>query len=184
MLIGLIAGATPGLLSAQPLAPSEPAPIARTTPAPAPPPVKQGAQLDMASLSAKVVRIRRMKTITGTGGYYSETADGSFVVITLEVTNRLNRSVRVGGIGTSLAALRIGGRRYTEDFQTASTALESSFLTQPNALPPGEMMTADVVFDIPTSKLNKKTDLKLGPLGHDVTDAAEQAGTIRLKKLR
>ena len=79
----------------------------------------------------------------------AKTAAGTFVVLALEVTNKLGRRAYFD-LTQGQARLAIGGRTYVEDFEAENGPVPDSFLFMDDStLAPGETTAGKLVFDVP-----------------------------------
>jgi hypothetical protein len=116
---------------------------------------------------------------TGSGGV-SATANGTFLIVTLKVTNDSNTPQTVESIGGStfqLSTLTTNSKSYSESFAAENQADQQSFVSQSTTpVQPGASQTGDVVFDLPGSGLAtiRKTGASLlfGNFGSDLSTAS------------
>jgi hypothetical protein len=101
-----------------------------------------------------------------------EKADGTFVTVELSATNGKSESVTL----TDVFKLEVGGKTYEPDNEGTVAAMgaggEPFFLKQ---IGPDVTARGSVVFDLPTSAVGKKLELRVGELGFGSTH-----GYIRL----
>jgi hypothetical protein len=125
---------------------------------------------------------RQADSLSDPDGFSTETANGTFVVVTVDLTNRLSSPVDIGSDQSALI-LR-SGKQYDEAFDAENGADQQSFLWQlDTGLQPDESRTGDFVFDLPSKALRQFQKnggaLVIAELGSN-TSEAKRVGVIRL----
>lgn len=146
---------------------------------------RAGHRLRMRSIDVRPAGQRLADAVGTTDGYVSENADGTFVVVSLSVTNRLDKSAQIDDTGRTQAALMLDdGKRYDEDFE-AQVADDRSFAARSEPLQPEETAAGEFVFDLPRRALRRFTrhggSLVIAELGQDV-GVAERYGVMHLRR--
>lgn len=108
--------------------------------------VNRDSVLHLPELDVRLVDIELTDTISG--GFTNDTANGTFAIFTLEVTNKLSTPTEFDEYQEQVA-LAAMGNTYTQDFDAANGPLESSFLWIQEEIQPDATVTGDVVFDLP-----------------------------------
>lgn len=140
--------------------------------------VNRDGVLKLPTLEAEMLDLRETKTITGDSGG-SATAQGTYVVVELSITNRTDSPER---FEDSQIVLWVGGP-YTADAKVQSKVERKSFLGQDTPIQPGDSQIGTVVFDLPSSSfkaLGREGNLDIvnfGSKGEVLTQ--EEIGTIR-----
>jgi hypothetical protein len=100
---------------------------------------------------------RTASSVSDSSGVASATASGTFLILTLHVTNTNNSPQAVESPGNNQFALSpIGSNKtFTENFEAENQADENSFLSHDDPLQPDGEQTGDIVFDIPGTDLAK-----------------------------
>lgn len=143
--------------------------------------VDQGSTLKLKELKVKLLGIDQAKTVASEYGD-AKSASGTYVIFTLEVTNRTSAPVYFDS-NQSQVFLYIGGNVYTEDFDVENYSLDDSFVDQFKQIQPKGSQVGTVAFDVPDSVLPGLT--KSGNL--DIVNFSEEeaglnageVGTIR-----
>ena len=110
--------------------------------------VNRDSRLRIPELTARLVEVEKVKSIEGESR--SVTANGTYVIVRLAITNRLRvpTDVREGQVLLTLKAYTYPAANRDEGNQ----ALRDSFVNQRDAkIRPGETRTGAVVFDIPVA---------------------------------
>ncbi len=109
---------------------------------------------------------------------------GTFVLVTVEITNRAStpQQVYVGQV-----VLGIGDNTYTEDFNAENGPVEDSWVWNSEVIQPDQARQGVVVFDLPDSAYAKLTapgsGVFVANFSHQLADEAPtQVGDIRLWK--
>jgi len=145
--------------------------------------VDRGDELRLKTVAVKLDDISFTDTIGS--DISTEQASGTFAVITLTVRNRSNSpQTFAGGFGTQ-AALTIGRRQFSEDFDAANGADQRSFLWQGEELQPGASQTGHLIFDVPKREASRiATHGQLGVVDFgadlDYPEEVPEYGIIRL----
>jgi len=117
--------------------------------------VNRSQTLRLEELNAEVVsRPEITKVLTSDIG--TERANGTYFILTLRVTNKLDSPVQVttGSTGEQFALVDDDDRVYTEDFEASNQIVDQSFLSQGEDIQPGTSQTGKVVFDVPAKVAN------------------------------
>jgi hypothetical protein len=131
------------------------------------------------TLTAQFVAARTASSVADSSGAATATATGTFLIITLRISNNSSTPQTVESIGNSAAELFTLGsdsKQYSESFAAENQADEQSFVSQ-NSTPiqPDASQTGDVVFDLPPSALASVrahgAGLLLGDFGVDLSSA-------------
>jgi hypothetical protein len=149
--------------------------------------VNKASTLRMKTLTVNLAGIRTTDALSDPNGMDSKTADGKFVVVTLNVTNRTHAPAAWQSDQT-LLALGNGTHtddQYSESFNAENGADQNSCLWKVGgalngSLQPGMSATCDVVFDVPAHAKLERTgsNLVVADLGTDV-NSASTFGLIR-----
>lgn len=132
--------------------------------------------LKLKSLTVQFVGARSATTVSDSSAA-SATANGTFEIITLRVTNNSatpQTMESVGGNTVTLQTLGSNTKTYSESFQAENQADQNSFVSQ-NTTPiqPDASQTGDVVFDLPAPALASirrgGAGLVFGDFGTDLT---------------
>jgi hypothetical protein len=96
-------------------------------------------------------------SLSDSSGVASATASGTFLIVTLNVTNTGNspHSVETPGINQFALSPIGSNKNFSEDFDAENGADQNSFITNDNPVQPDGAQTGDLVFDIPGSDLAK-----------------------------
>jgi len=127
---------------------------------------------------------RTAKTLSASTG--TEAAQGTYVITTLTVTNKLNQPVT---FDSEQVTLNIGternARTFTSDFD-AGNMPGNSFIWNDDEIQPGNSKTGTVIFDVARRSLNRietSGNLTLVQFSDAGSDQPERAvGVIRLYK--
>jgi hypothetical protein len=143
--------------------------------------VDENHSLKLRTLSAKLTGVHSTAVLEG------QTAQGRFVVASLDITNRLELAQQFDAQGTQQAALILEGTRYTEDASAEKSADRASCLSRSVRIPAGKSETCDVLFAVPTSaaaQIGKhgSGDLYIVDFGSDLAASVspQTVGQIRL----
>lgn len=143
--------------------------------------VDENHTLKLKTLWAKLNGIHTTDALAG------QTAQGRFVVASLDITNRLELSQRFDAHGTQQAGLILEGTVYKEDGSAEQTADPASCAKKATAVPAGKSEACDVVFDVPASSAaeigkHASGDLYVVDFGSDLAGSVspQTVGQIRL----
>jgi len=141
--------------------------------------------LRLKTLSARVEGLRSAGTVA-TGGTISATANGEYLIVTLKVTNNTDSPETFDGISSHETELVADGKDFTEAFKAENQADQQSFISQSEAIQPGESATGDVVFDVPPAIAAKvlsgqKGGLAILNFGEENSESAPGLGVISLE---
>ncbi len=114
--------------------------------------VNEESTLELKELKVNLLGTEETKTVTSEYGE-TKSASGTYVIFTLEVTNRTNVPVYFDS-NQSQVFLYIDENVYTEDFDVENYALDDSFLDQFKEIQPKGTQTGTVAFDVPNSVLS------------------------------
>jgi hypothetical protein len=148
--------------------------------------VSQNGELKTKSMVATFGGIRTTDSISDPDAFDTATAKGTFVIISLSLTNRLSSPADIGSDQTSLVLAN--GKQYSEDFDAENGIDQQSLLwkSTEGGLQPDGTLSGDVVFDLPPKALRtlqkRGGALVLSELGDDV-NSADRFGVIRLNPL-
>jgi Domain of unknown function (DUF4352) len=141
--------------------------------------------LHLKTLDVNVVGVRTASTVSsGTG--ISATATGEFLIISIHVANKTSTPETSDGGGfQNQDMLQLSGATYTEDFHAENQADQQSFVTNNSPIQPGESVTGDLVFDVPTSAAsgatkNPRAGLVIANFGDDLSQMPSSLGLIAL----
>lgn len=114
--------------------------------------VNKNQVLNLEQLDAKVVSMQIEKSVTESPKRKA-VARGRYVVVTLQVKNKLDSPARFGGPGFEQAELAVGSRQYPHrqypEGASATTLLRTDFLGH-GPLGAGKTVTGSVAFEVPT----------------------------------
>jgi hypothetical protein len=135
--------------------------------------------LKLTSLTVEFLGARSTTSVSDSGAV-SATANGTFEIITLRVTNNGSSPQTVesvGGNSFSLETLVSNSKTYSESFEAENQADQTSFVSQSSTpIQPDASQTGDVVFDLPGPALNSirrhGAGLLFGDFGTDLTTAS------------
>jgi hypothetical protein len=117
--------------------------------------------LRLKTLRARVVDVSTASTLSG--AVSSKTAQGRFVVISLNITNDADSPETFGSVGDQQTAiLGQASRTYSEDFDAENGPDEHSCLSNDNPIQPGANLQCDVIYDIPTPAVDRARARGLG----------------------
>jgi hypothetical protein len=120
--------------------------------------------------------VRMAKTLGDTTYGLGEKADGEYVIVKLGVTSKRDESAT---LTDDVMHLQIGDKTYSADTDGTVAAMGAG--QQPfwfDDISPDSTTSGTVVFDVPTSKLGRKMEMKFTELGFGSTK-----GYIRLPQL-
>jgi hypothetical protein len=127
-------------------------------------------------MTAGFVGARTTGSVSDSSGAASATATGTFVIITLKITNTSNSPQSVETPGSTRFQLSPiqSNKNFTESFVAENQADSQSFLSQNStSVQPDESQTGDVVFDVPASDLARMrregATLTFGSFGQDLS---------------
>ena len=121
------------------------------------------------ALQWKVKSVETRKTIGDMTYGLGQKADGMFVVAKVQVHSKKDESAT---LTDNAMKLQIGNTTYDPDTEGTTAAMgngEDPFFLRD--LGPDSTTTGTVVFDVPTSKLSKKMQMRFGELGFGETHA-------------
>lgn len=143
--------------------------------------VDEDSTLKLAELEVELLGTQKAKTVSSEYGE-AKTANGTYVIFTLDVVNRTRVPVYFDS-GQTQVFLYIGGNIYTEDFDVENYALDDSFVSQFKEVQPQGSQTGTVAFDVPDSVLPKlETTGNINIVNFSDEEAgldAREVGTIR-----
>lgn len=161
--------------------------------------LREGNCIDTNNNGARIQGVNRGSTLrlkqlyVSYGGYTTQdtipastgtaAAQGTFVIMTLTVRNKLN-SPAVFDQHQDQIILALGSRNYSENFDAENNP-GTSFVRNSDPIQPGNSKTGTVVFDIPKSIVKHiDTDgdliiLQFSDAGQRVRDAKQRVGIIR-----
>jgi len=116
--------------------------------------------LHLKTLTARVTSVSTTSTLSG--GYSSKTAQGTFIVISLDFTNEANSPETFAPGGAQTAILGAQSRQYSEDFAAENGPDPHSCVSNNDPIQPGADRTCDVVYDIPTPAVQRARAHGLG----------------------
>lgn len=114
--------------------------------------VDKGSTLRLKELNARLVNIEMTDSVTGAPGAGTASASGTFVIVTLAITNKLDGPVIFDEFQEQVFLL-LGGNRYSEDFDAENGPVQESFTWQGKEIQPEATQTGAVVFDVPNKVL-------------------------------
>ena len=150
----------------------------------------QSGALHLKTLTARVANVSTAETLSGSVS--SATAQGRFVVITLDITNNADSPETFAPAGNQQTALLgAGNKSYSEDFDAENGPDQNSCVSNDNPIQPGADLHCDVVYDIPTAAVDRARTHGLGLIvvnfGDDLSPNAvstpSSAGIIILNPL-
>jgi hypothetical protein len=129
------------------------------------------------TLTGQFMGARTATSVGDSSGVATATASGTFLIITLRITNTSSTPQTVESIGGStfaLSNLSSPVRTYSENFKAENQADQNSFVSQSNTpIQPDASQTGDVVFDIPPSGMaairSHGAGLTFGDFGQDLS---------------
>lgn len=145
--------------------------------------VDKGSTLKLKELNVQMLGLETTKSITGEYGE-SKTANGIYVVIELEVTNKMHSPVYFDG-NQEQTALYLGENEYTEDFEAENYVQDDSFVNSFEKLQPQAPVAGTVVFDVPKSMLSslrRNGNLDIANFSDEGEGDWDQIGVIRTYK--
>jgi hypothetical protein len=142
----------------------------------------QDGVLKTKTLVARLSGSRQATSLSDPDGFETTTANGTYLVLTVDLTNKLDSPVDIASDQTAL--ILTSGKQYQEDFDAENGADQQSFLWQlDNGLQPDETRTGDFVFDLPPKAIRRFQNdggaLAIAELGDDISDT-KRVGVIRL----
>lgn len=146
--------------------------------------VNKNQVLDLEQLDAKVVNVQTEKAVQS-APTRKAVARGRFVIVTLQVKNKLGKPQRFGGPGFEQAELAIGGIQYPEG-AAATSLLRAAFLGR-GPIDGGKTVTGSVAFEVPTKAaqnlVKEKAVLAIANFNDaGKIDTTKRLGIIRLWK--
>jgi hypothetical protein len=143
--------------------------------------VNKTSTLRLKTLKARFVAMRQADSVSSHG--MTEAAHGTYVIITVAITNRLDIPVRFGRIGGPQTVLvPANNKNFSESSNAENKADSHSFFSNDQPIQPGDTRVGDVVFDVPRSPL-KYVDkpgaiLDIVNFGKSVEDDSDSVGTV------
>lgn len=110
-----------------------------------------GQMLRLKTLDAQLLSIRSASSVSNGPGF-TATANGTYLIFTLRITNVMSSPQAFGGIGSTQTVLSLGGSAYSDAFSAENGNDGQSFLTQDTPIQPGESQTGDLIYDVPSAK--------------------------------
>jgi hypothetical protein len=136
--------------------------------------------LKLKSLTVEFLGAHTATSVGDSSGAASATANGTFEIITLRVTNNSSSPQTVESVGSnafSLETLASNSKTYTESFVAENQADQNSFVSQSSTpIQPDASQTGDVVFDLPARALASirrgGAGILFGEFGTDLTSSS------------
>jgi hypothetical protein len=132
-------------------------------------------------MRVKVVNVDTPSSVSNGSGFTAN-ARGTFVVVTIAVTNATTSPQTFDeGSSTSQGSLEIGKNSYSVSFDAENTNDPNSFVTNDNAIQPGETRTGTIDFDVPSSAARQAYEhgaLFVVDFGESV-DSAQTAAVLK-----
>jgi hypothetical protein len=138
------------------------------------------------TLTGEFVSARTASSLSDSTGVNTATANGTFLIISVKITNNTTSPQTVesiGGNAFSLSTIGTNAKQYTESFKAENGPDQNSFVSQNSApIQPDASQTADAVFDVPPPGLAAMrahgAALAFGDFGVDVnsTDMTNNQG--------
>ena len=146
--------------------------------------VNRDSTLKLKTLKAKLVGARTADSLSSEGE--TKAASGTFLVLTLSVTNRLSSPTQFDQ-DQDQVNLDINNKVFTENFDAENGPDMQSFLWKQEDIQPGATVTGEAVFDLPNKALREYTR-NLRKYGNNIDvldfgqtfDNATAIGIIRL----
>jgi hypothetical protein len=111
--------------------------------------VNRRSTLRMTELRAAVQDVRTEKTLTSNTG--TSRAKGMFLIVTLNVTNKLNQPQKFDSDQNQVILYAGKDKKYTENFDAENGQDQDSFLWKKEDIQPDQTGTGDIVFDVPAN---------------------------------
>lgn len=141
----------------------------------------RGSPVHLKTLTVMVVNVDTPQTISSGSGFTAN-ANGTFVQVTIAVTNTTHAPQTFDeGSSTSQGSLEIGNNTYSVSFDAENTNDPNSFVTNNNAIQPGETRTGTIDFDVPSSAAAQASQhgaLLITDFG-DSVDSAQSAAVLK-----
>ena len=141
----------------------------------------RGSSVRLKTMRVKVVNVETPQSVSNGSGFTAN-AHGTFVIVTIAVTNATNSPQTFDeGSATSQAELVIGKNTYSVSFDAENTNDPNSFETNNNDIQPGETRTGTVDFDVPSSaarQVNEHGALIVTDFG-ETLDSAQTAAALK-----
>jgi hypothetical protein len=145
--------------------------------------VNKNQVLQLEQLDAKFVSMQIEQSVTESPKRKAvANAGGQYVVVALQVKNKLDSPTRFGGPGFEQAELAIGGHQYPEG-ASATTLLRTDFLGH-GPLGAGKTFTGSVAFEVPTKLAENLAKEKAVLAISNFNDAGKIDTTKRLGIIR
>jgi hypothetical protein len=125
-----------------------------------------GATVKDSWFTFRVADVRTRKAVTGVGG--DATAKGTFVLVSLDVTNHDDKPWTVFADDQML---RAAGQSYGIDERATADVDQGSQMGLPGSLNPGEKRQIIVAYDVPAGTVPQAIELHGAPKSHGVTVA-------------
>jgi hypothetical protein len=142
----------------------------------------RGSKSRLDTVAVKVVDVKTTQSVSN-GSSITANAHGTFVIVTIAVTNRTTSPQTFDeSSSSSQGALLIAGNRYAVSFEAENTADPQSFVTNNNAIQPGETRTGTIDFDVPSDaakKVSTRGVLLIADFGEN-TDSAQHGAILKL----
>lgn len=147
--------------------------------------VNKGDTAHIKSMDVSLVGLRTQDSLSDGSGQ-SATPHGKFIIATITITNKLHtsQSWQNGQAGMTVSTGAKSGNTYDEDFNAENGPDQNSCEWKIGAvssnLQPGESITCDVVFDIPTNLSASARGSTVAVAGFGETDLSHPAQRIAL----
>jgi hypothetical protein len=107
-----------------------------------------GQTVGLRTLAARATGARLSRSVSSPVA--ARTAAGTFLVVTLAVTNRASSPAAFDGLGATQTALQASGANFREAVEAETAAdLGSCLAKSMTPIQPGATVTCDVIFDVP-----------------------------------
>jgi hypothetical protein len=144
--------------------------------------VNRGSTAHLKTMNARVVNVNTTQSVSNGPGFTAN-ATGTFVIVTIAVTNTTSSPQTFDeGTSTSQGELEIVKNTYSVSFDAENGDDPRSFLTNNNAIQPGETRTGTIDFDVPTNaaqQVYRHGALVVANFGDDV-GSAQTAAILKL----
>jgi hypothetical protein len=147
--------------------------------------VNRGSELRLATIAVRLEGIAFDDTIEGE--FFTETARGTYAVVSLTVRNLTRRPQSFSPGYAEQALLVVGGRRFTQAVEVENGPEQHSFRQQDVELRPGAEQLGVIVFDVPRGvarRLERDGHLIVADFGVDLSydQHGAELGVIRLAR--
>lgn len=146
--------------------------------------VDENHALRLRTLTARLAGLRKASSLIGG---QPASAQGTFVIALLTITNRLELPQMFDKSGTQQTEINLGGTPFPEDVTVEKSSGPNSCLSSKGSIGPGKSETCQVVFDVPkraAAQLGKhgSGDLYMVDFGSDLGGSItpQAVGQIRL----